>query len=155
MGQLELSHVTVSCVPNVLFVLAIDFVFSYLLLNFLWQYFCGVQGAISPRSHCSAYPSLSSVVQLASCVTDISHNSVRLFIYLHALCGSGVTLVESPLWVEVLARCHALPCVIAAPWRGVTYLLRSYCLRVTPCPLVCRSACILDFICACSVLNSL
>lgn len=26
--------------------------------------------------------------------------------------------MESHLWVEVLARRHALPCVIPAPWRG-------------------------------------
>lgn len=96
----------------------VDFVFPYLLLNLLWQYFHGGQGEILSRSHCSAHPLFSSVVQLASRVTGISHNSVRLFIYLRALCHSGVTPMESHLWVEVLARRRAVPCVIPALWRG-------------------------------------
>lgn len=65
------------------------------------------------------------------------YNSVRLFIYLRALCCSGVTLMESHLWVEVLAGCHALPCVIPASWRGghipVTVLLAEQSRLVLQC----------------------
>lgn len=132
----------------------VDFVFPYLLLNLLWQYFHGVQGEILSRSHCCAHPLFSSVVQLASCVTGISHNSVRLFIYLRAPCHSGVTLMESRLWVEVLARRRAVPCVIPALWRGSHSCHRPAGWAVTPPASACCSAWLSGVVCASSVFKS-
>lgn len=89
------------------------------------QYFHGVQSEISSRSQCSAQPLFKCVMQLAIRVTDTSHHPVRLLIYLCALYCFRVSLMESHLWLEVLAECHELPSVIPAPWREVTYLLQS------------------------------
>lgn len=49
-------------------------------------------------------------------------------IYLCGLCCSRVTLMKSHLWVELLARCQALPCVIPAHIPVTVLLAKQPCL---------------------------
>lgn len=89
-----------------------------------------MQGDIFFRSHCSASLSFYRAVQLASCVTDISHNSVRLFICVPSAAP------ESPwwsrLWFELLAGCQALPCLIPAHIPLTVLLAKQSCLVLQP-----------------------
>lgn len=99
------------------------------------------------RSHCRACLLFWRAVQLASCVTDIPHNSVRLFVCVPSAAP------ESPWWkVTSGLSCwsDARHCPV---WFQLTYLPQS-CWLSRARASGCCSAWVLYFICTCSVFKS-